>query len=201
MLTDAEQEALAHKLAEVYQTAQRYAYTRDMQAVGLTPHIEESLKSRAGDLLTWGRAQVSSIVTTFQGLVSTFVGGMPAETPADAVTSQMDSWMGRYADYKAPQVANATWGTGANDGTMAAMQDVLDAAPDEYDDPDQTQKYPVAGRVRVQVTPGDSSSDYCRLYAGQDYSIAEYQALGVSFPAHPSCIHSIELFVGEGDDA
>lgn len=194
MLTDKEQEELAHKLAEVNQAAQKFTYTRDMLAVGLTPHIEESLTSRVGDLISWGRAQVASIVSTFQGMFSSFLGGLPDD--AD-VTSQADGWMDRYGAYKSEQIANVAWGTGANDGTNAAIEDVLDAT----DDPDQTQKYPAAGRVRVRVVPGESSSDRCADYAGRDYSIEEYRALGIVFPAHPSCIHSSELFVGEGEAA
>lgn len=190
-LSHEEQEELAHKLAEVYQAAQRFAYIRDMQAVGLTPHIEESLSSRVGDLISWGRAQVSSIVSTFQNLFSSFLGGLPADTPD--VIAPVDGWMDRYGAYKSEQIANVAWGTGANNGTMTAIEDVLD--------PDQTQKYPVSGRVRVRVIPGYGSSDQCQYYAGNDYSIEEYQALGVRFPLHIACIHSIELFVGEGEDA
>lgn len=193
MLTDKEQEELAYKLAEVNQAAQKFAYTRDMRAIGLTPHIEESLVSRVGDLISWGRVQVASIVSTFQNLFSSFLGGLPTDTTD--VVGQADGWMDRYGEYKSTQIANNVWGIGANDGSMAAIEDVLDAADD------QTQKYPAAGRVRVRVVPGESSSDRCADYAGRDYSIEEYRALGISFPAHPSCIHSVELFVGEGDDA
>ncbi len=175
-----EQEELARKLTEYNLAAQRFAYSRDMLAVGLTPHVEESLSIRAGDLLSWGHAQVSSIVSTFQNLLSSFLGGLSAG--ADVI-GQVSGWLDRYGTYKSEQIANVTWGTGANDGTMAALTDIQDAGVE---------------RARVRVVPGESSSDYCKDYAGQEYSISEYQALGVSFPAHPGCVHSAETFLAGG---
>jgi 2'-5' RNA ligase len=190
--SDAEQAALAQKLAEVNVAAQRYCYSRDMVAVGLTPQIEEGLLSKVGDLLSWGREQVSSIVSTMKEQLSTFIGNLKGDSN---VAEQVNGWIDRYADYKAPQVANVAWGTGANDGSMQAIEDIMDAATD----PNRPKPLDTES-IRVKVTPSYSSGDYCADYAGKDYSLNEYAQLGIEWPAHPNCRHGIEIIRKDGGE-
>jgi len=183
--SDAEQEQIAQYLAEANVAGQRFAYDRDMRAAGLPPHIEEGLFSKVGDLLSWGREQVSSIVGTMHEMLTTFVSNLKE---GSNVAEQVNGWIDRYADYKAPQVANVAWGTGANDGSMQAIEDIMDAATD----PNRPKPLDTES-IRVKVTPSYSSGDFCADYAGKDYSLNEYVQLGIEWPAHPNCRHGIEI--------
>jgi 2'-5' RNA ligase len=187
-LSDQEQGDLAQKLAEVRQAAQRFTYSRDMQAIGLTPQIEESLISKVGDLLAWGREQVTSIVSTLQEQLANFLDSLSADV-AD-LAEQISGWIDRYSAYKSEQIANVAWGTGAHEGTRAAIADILDAPSDVVD----------TAQIRVRVVPSESSSDFCKEWAGQSVPIDEADTLPY-FPAHPGCIHSIEVYQEDtGDD-
>jgi 2'-5' RNA ligase/transposase-like protein len=188
---DQEQAALAQKLAEVNIAAQQFSYNRDMVAVGLAQPTEEGLFSKVGDVLSWGREQVTLIASTMKDMLSNFVSGL---APDAKVAEAVGGWIDRYADYKAPQIANVTWGTGANDGSMQAIEDIVEAAKDPS-------KAVSTDQVRVKVVPSYSSADFCADYAGKDYSIPEYLQLGISWPAHPNCRHSIEMVRKDGDEA
>jgi len=184
--SDQEQAELAQKLAEVNVAAQHFAYERDMVAVGLAQSpTEEGLFSKVGDVLSWGREQVASITSTMQEMLSNFLSGLTADAK---VAEQVGGWIDRYSAYKSPQIANVAWGTGANDGSMTAIEDIIDAATD----PNKPATIST-DQVRIKVVPSYSSSDACADYAGHDYGINEYLQLGVSWPAHPSCRHSIEV--------
>lgn len=191
--SDQEQGELARKLAEINVAAQRFAYSRDMQAVGLTPQIEESLFSKVGDLITWGREQVGSIVGTMREMLSNFISNLKGDAN---IAEQIAGWIDRYADYKPEQIANVTWGTGANDGSMQAIEDILDVATDP-----KSTKQVLTDSIRIRVVPAYSSSDACADYAGKDYSMSEYLQLGIGWPAHPNCRHSIEVFRKDDGEA
>ncbi|GHO99536.1 hypothetical protein KSF_095840 [Reticulibacter mediterranei] len=192
--SDAEQEQIARYLAEANVAGQRYAYSRDMTTVGLTPQIEEGLFSKVGDLITWGREQVSSIVGTMHEMLTTFVSNLKE---GSNVVEQVGAWIDRYADYKAPQVANVAWSTGANNGSMQAIEDIMDAATD----PSRAEPLNTEG-IKVEVVPSYSSTDECANYAGKSYSLNEYLQLGISWPMHPNCRHSIEIVrKDDGDEA
>jgi hypothetical protein len=134
---------------------------------------------------------VASIAKTQQEQLGTFIGNL---APDANVVDAVGPWLDRYSAWKAPQVANYTWGSGANDGSNAAIEDMLDAATDP-NEPGLIS----TDNIRIRVVPGESSSDYCADYAGQDYSVEEYLALGMTFPAHAGCIHSIEAYLDDSN--
>lgn len=191
--SDEEQEQLAQKLAETNQIAYHFAYERDMAAIGFTAHAtEEGIVDQFSGLFAWGREQVKSIVSTMREMFGNFLGELPADT--SNVSKQADKWMDRYSGYKSEQISNVAWGTGANNGSVDALHDILDAATD----PNRSEPLDTSD-IRVRVVPEQSSSDLCADFAGKEYSISEYLALKVSFPMHPSCIHSIETFRAGGE--
>ena len=188
--TDQEREGLAHKLAKVNLTAQIFAYHRDMAAVGIAHALHHW---STDDLLSWSHSQVESITKTMHNQLGNFTAGL---APDANVADQVNPWLDRYSAWKSPQIANATWGTGANVGSMAAIDDMIDAASDP------TQPGIVStDNIRVRVMPAEAKEKFCQAYAGKDYSIEEYQALGITWPAHPSCPHYIEVYVVTGDDS
>ncbi len=190
--TDQEREGLAYKLAEINLAAQRFAYNRDMDAVGITERI--GIAWTTSDSLSWSHDQVASIAKTMHNQLGNFTAGLAPDVTD--VASQVNPWLDRYAAWKAPQIANATWGTGANVGSMAAIEDMLDAASDP------TQPGIVStDNIRVRVVPASAKEKFCQAYAGHTYGLEEYQALGITWPAHPSCPHYIETFVVTGDDS
>jgi 2'-5' RNA ligase len=197
LLSDQDKESLAQKLAEVNLAARLFAYTRDMEAVGLAGRHAALTPM---DLLSWGYNQVDSIAKTLQEQLAHFLAASGAEDTPD-VAAEVGPWIDRYSAWKAPQIANNTWGSGANNGSNAAIEDMLDAATDP-NEPGLIS----TDNIRIRVVPGESSSDYCADYAGHDYSVSDYLALGMVFPAHPGCIHTIEAYLDDenalgGDDA
>jgi pyruvoyl-dependent arginine decarboxylase (PvlArgDC) len=81
---------------------------------------------------------------------------------------------------------NVTFGTGADDGTDLAIDDILDAVTGT-DAPGD-----VAASIGVAVVPDGSSNDVCAEYAGNTYTLDEADGLP-EFPVHPNCIHSKEV--------
>jgi 2'-5' RNA ligase len=176
-LTETEQSALAQKLAEANFAARGLAYNQAMAAAGLsTPVTEAGILNKFKDVLKWARDQVASIIKTMAEQFRNFLDHL---APDADVTSEANAWLDRYVAWKAEQIANATIGAGANEGSMEAIREMLEKA--------------VEG-IRVRVVPGESSSDVCQAYAGKDYGVEEYLALDIRFPVHPSCIHSIEVY-------
>lgn len=118
------------------------------------------------------------------------------------MVSNVGEWLSDFMGWKPKQVANATCGGGVSDGTMQFAQDVVDASNGDgtvqddnggtiVDINDMKVSIPELG---VKVVPSMSSSDFCKDYAGNTYSLEE--ALSIpAFPAHPSCIHSTIIIV------
>lgn len=183
-LSDQEQESLAHKLAEVNLAAQVFGYNGIMTTIGI---LGPGIVTTQADLLPWGRAQVASITKTMQEQLGNFIRWLPEDTN---LVSALNDWVDRYRAWKSPQVANYTWGSGQDEGSLAALNDVMDMATDP------TQPGIVStDNIKIRVVPPESSSDYCKEYAGQSYAVDEYLGLGMRWPAHPNCIHSIGAYV------
>lgn len=124
-----------------------------------------------------------------------------AGTIADAVSrvaGYVREWIKDLLPWKSKQIVNVTCGAGLNDGTMQFVQDVLDAQQSgdnmvEGDNGETIIDFDVMSldvdQIGVLITPENSSSDFCKNYAGKQYSLQEYCDLSVMFPAHTNCIH------------
>lgn len=189
---------LGNAIATAYLDAQHYAYNKAMAAIGIKTaqegiigRIASGIKTTFDQALSWAKEQVQSIVGTLQDALDNFISDLGPDLSSDDIDSEVSTFLQGYATWKAPQVANYTYGSGLEAGTQQAIADIME----EVTSADSTL---VASTIRVRVIPSESSGDYCKNYAGQSYSLDEYNSLGVSFPAHPNCIHSAEIFM-EGE--
>lgn len=142
---------------------------------------------------------VQSIGETFSSLLRSFLSNaldgvdqLPANVP-----DRIATWMQDTLQWKAEQIANVTVAGGANAGTMQFVQDVLDAQAGDgtiLDDAgniliDLASMDLTQSEMGIQVIPGESSSDFCKEYAGNIYRFGDAGDLP-EFPVHPNCIHS-----------
>lgn len=178
-------------IAQCYLDAQRHAYNKAMQAVDIKTAqegiIASGIKMAKDAAIAWAVAQIASIVSTLQDSLSNFL----ADLSSADIATQTEQFLTDYAEWKAPQVANYTWGSGMDIGTGQAISDILGA-----DDLPGIELI----NMRARVLPEESSSDACKEYAGHDWTLEEYQALGVSWPAHPGCPHYVEIYLDIGDE-
>lgn len=205
--TETDKQHLTDLLAKSYLLAKIQAYNR---AISRTKHVvtirkpwqpsERDVKQAQ----KWATTQVDSIAETYETLLQHAIEQMleqPHEALGDVIGKVKDivdkigDWFKGFLPWKTQQIADQTWGTGANDGTEQFIEDALDGNnADEVVDDGLIQ-------VRVRIEPGESSSDYCKNYAGEEYSLEEYKNLGIAFPAHPNCIHSAEIYTVSARDA
>lgn len=196
---DEEKQRLAKMLAQSYLLAKTQAYNR---AVSRTMHLVQirnpwqPTEADAEKAQEWAESQVDSIASTYMDLLSSTIEGALLD-PQEKKDDKKDvlyylflvgSWFKKFLPWKTQQVANVTVSTGTHDGTEQFIQDVQNEDNvDELADDGLIQ-------IKVRIVPEESSSDYCKDYAGQEYSLSEYKNLEISFPAHPNCIHSAEIF-------
>jgi len=198
--TPAEQEQLTELLATAYANAKVQAYRRAMT----TAKRDKALDYQAvyHQALHWATPQVESISATYRDTIARLVEQLRTESgeavPLDeglvgglinvaALAAGVAGGVKTFVEWKAPQIAGDTAGSGDNDGTDEAIVELLDKATD----PDSASDL---NGVRVRVVPDSSSSDFCADYAGNDYSLEEAVDLP-DFPAHPGCIHGKEVYV------
>lgn len=204
--TAADKQHLTDLLAKSYLLAKTQAYQK---AIARTKHVVTIRKpwqpgeSDVKQAQKWATTQVDSIADTYETLLQHAIEQM-SEQPHEAlgdvigkvkdVVSAIGDWFKGFLPWKTQQIADQTWGTGSNDGTEQFIEDVLDKDNvDEVVDDGLVQ-------VRVRIEPGESSSDFCKNYAGEEYSLEEYKNLGIAFPAHPNCIHSAEIYTVSARD-
>jgi hypothetical protein len=193
---------LTDGIAQLYLEAQRSAYNKAMTTVGIKTaqegiigRVASGIKTTFNQALSWAKEQVSSIVSTLQDALSNFLDGLSPDLDSTEIAAQTEQFLQDYAAWKAPQVVNVVWGTGADLGTNAAIMDILDAATDPAALPGV-----VIDNIRVRVLPLESSNDKCATYAGRDFDLEEYDSIP-NFPIHPSCPHYKEVYlVGDMGD-
>lgn len=213
--------SLAESIADARLTVMQASYRRAQKIVGLPGNwmpgqkIEQRIEKQA-------LKDAQSIAATYKQYLSSFVNtalevekalqdvqakgwrdlfGSVKEAVRQMV-SNVSEWLGDFMGWKPKQVSNATCGGGMSDGTMQFAQDVVEADKGDgnvqddngdiiYSIDDMKLSIPEIG---VKVVPSVSSSDFCKDYAGNTYSMDE--ALSIpSFPAHPSCIHTTIMVV------
>jgi 2'-5' RNA ligase len=183
-----EQNRMVDLLAGAYLAAQMGAYQAAFQAIGsdATWEPDESdIQAAKG----WATEQVGSIASTFEEM---FKNAAPAnDEEAKQFIDNLITW-------KPQQIANATIGVGADAGTRSAVADMLDALTQVEIDTSLIPDGLSADQIRLRVVPGESSSDFCSEYAGKDFSLDEAGDIPY-FPAHPGCVHSIEVYTVGGE--
>lgn len=192
-----ERDVFIEKLASAYLAAQLFAFNRDIAVAGFIGDARQFFILDAA--IAWATGQVGGILNTFAQQLGNFLKWLPQDIEASDAKQQITAWFDRYADYKAPQIAGDTVGAGMYTGTQQAVQDMLDAGLGQPITSPPQPDQPRLPNIRIRVVPGDSSSDFCKDYAGNDYSLGEALNLP-SFPAHPGCIHGIEAYDAGTDD-
>lgn len=105
-----------------------------------------------------------------------------------AARKEIAVWAIARAEWKSVQIADYTCGSGANDGTDMWIGDFLDG---DLDLPDGVSE----DDVEVEIQPPESSSDFCKNYAGQRFSLDDDSI--PDFPAHIGCIHRKTIVLKE----
>lgn len=190
-MTDDDKAKLADILAQAYLQAKTQAYQRAQKTAGHIITIKHPWEPGEKDhekALSWAKEQVDSIASTYLDLLKSQLESDMQEGIGDIVrgiVSKVKDWISGFLPWKTEQVAGDTLSAGDNDGTEQWVDDVLGSSDGD------------TSKVRVRVVPSNSSSDFCKDYAGQDFSMEEANDLP-EFPAHTNCIHSLEIYtVGE----
>lgn len=100
-----------------------------------------------------------------------------------AARKEIAVWAIARAEWKSKQIADYTCGSGANDGTSMWVADVIDG---EFELPDGV----TLDDIELTVLPEESSHDECENYAGETFSLDEFDDIP-DFPLHPSCPHHV----------
>ncbi len=214
--TPDDKQRLTRLLAEAYLQSRAQAYQK---AVATTQHLVRLYKpwtpseQDAKAATQWAKEQVEGIAGTYEERVRSIIEEQIA-TSTEQERAFADSLVGgainaialangirggvkAFITWKAPQITNATWGKGANDGTRAFVEDVLAESEADEEDEDvgdliDEDTASNLERIRVEVVPSESSSDFCKDYAGNSYSLAEVASIP-DFPAHPNCQHELQM--------
>jgi len=188
--TAKDKQALANALAQGYLLAKVQSYNRAQSSVGSIVLIRHPWVVGPSDVRSaqsWATEQVEGIAATYETLLRHAIENLPVERGIGdiiggikQVISNIGDWISGFLPWKTQQIADATWAEGDADGTAEWIDDASD--PDGIDGSTSS--------VMVRIEPASSSSDFCRLYAGEEYSLADFKGLAVQFPAHVGCIHS-----------
>src|SRR5713226_5474036 len=205
--TTTDKQHLTDLLAKSYLLAKIQAYNR---AIALTKHVVTIRKtwqpgeSDVKHAQQWAAMQVDSIAETYETLLQHAIEQVleqPHEALGDVigkikdVVGKIGDWFKGFLPWKTQQIADQTWNEGADDGTTEFIDNALDGE-NAYEIVDDG-----LVQIRVRVEPGTSSSDYCKNYAGSDYSLEAYKSLDISWPAHLNCVHSAEVYTVNARDA
>lgn len=196
--TPEDKQQLTNALAQAYLLAKAQAYQRAQSKTAHVIYVRKPWQVSESEVKKsqqWAAKQVESIAETYETLLRHAIEELPEERAIGdviggikSVVSAIGDWISSFLTWKVKQIADNTWSTGDNAGTEQFIEDVQgEDNVDELADDGLIQ-------IRVRIEPGESSSDYCKNYAGEEYSLEEYQNLGISWPAHTNCIHSAQIF-------
>lgn len=201
--------ALTGLLATAYLHAKQAAYQRAHTTVG---HRVSLPVWRPGDADAtkahdWAYERVAGIADTYEGLLKSHLEQLPEDETRETgdkqkhdmlgnvlagigiavIVKKIVDWFMGFLPWKTEQIAQDAWSEGDNDGTEQFVNDVRDSGIDY-------------STLKVRVDPSESSSDYCKEYAGNTY---DFDAIGVSvphFPSHSRCIHYLVVLTADGDE-
>jgi hypothetical protein len=198
--TDMDKQQLINMLAQTYLVAKVQAYKRAISRTKQVVQIHlpwQPTETDAKKAQAWAALQVESIASTYEDLLTSTIEGALLDPHEKKDDDKKDilyylfivgRWFKKFLPWKTQQVANVTVSTGQNDGVEQFIQDVQDEK--------KTDEVVSGGKsmLRVRIEPKESSNDYCKDYAGKEYSLEEYTNLGITFPAHPNCRHFAKIF-------
>ncbi len=192
LFAESDKDALVHLLASAYLDAKAQAYQRAQDVAGKRLIIKKPWKSGKTEqkkAASWAQTQVESIASTYRDLLNSQLEDITEEAISDGVkkiVSKVKEWIHKFIPWKSKQIADNTQLTGDNVGTAQWIDDAGSAEGDP-------------NGVRVRVVPENSSSDFCQEWAGRDFSLEDADSIP-DFPAHSNCIHSIEVYLVEGNE-
>ncbi len=165
-----------------YHDALRAAGVRNSAPLIVTPLVLMQLQLRSQQMAqTIAATYQRELASAISGFLATLDDNAPEQAAQRDLWYWLQRWASERADYKAGQIANAEVGYAADLATRSAAQAI------------QSGQYgPPPPRLRARVVPSESSSDFCQQYAGQTFTLDELNDIP-AFPAHPNCIHEIEL--------
>jgi len=190
LFTESDKDALARLLAPAYLEAKVQAYQHAQETTKNVLTVKKSWVPDKKKVDTWASEQVESIASTYQELLNSQLEHITEEAIGDGVkkiVTKVKEWIHKFIPWKSKQIADNTQNVGGNEGTAQWIEDVNGGAEGD------------PNGVRVRVVPEDSSNDFCKEYAGNDYSLEESNDLP-DFPAHPNCRHSLEVYVVDGEE-
>jgi hypothetical protein len=184
-------------LAQSYLVAKAQAYQKAMKTASKVVRLKEPWtpgKPDAAEAQAWAIRQMDGIIDTYEEMLKHAVEQFASEEERaialPGIVSKVKDWFSNLLPWKAKQITNMTWGTGTHDGTMQFIEDIqVEDAVEFVDESVQD-----LSNLEIQVSPAESSSDFCHLYAGNSYPLSEAESIP-QFPAHPNCIHSVEIIV------
>lgn len=193
VFSESDKAALTNLLAGDYLHAKVQAYQRAYKTAGsrVSFPIWQPTKQEVEKASAWATPMTESIAETFETLLRSQLEQMEPEASEGLgdlwrgvknIVQKVGDWITGFLGWKIEQIADNTLNGGDNDGTEQFIEDVI-ASGDDY------------SMMRVRVVPSESSSDYCKDYAGRDFA---FDAVGTDvpeFPTHANCIHYLEIYV------
>jgi hypothetical protein len=188
LLSKADTKAMASLIFTARIASMKAAYSQASSTVGIDDtgwEPDAELQSMAEDV---SQQDADSIASTYkddlEAVATAFVVAWMLDHESldgceAAACKEISVWAAARAEWKSKQIADYTCGSGANDGTNMWIGDFLDG---DLDLPDGVSE----DDVEIEVQPEESSSDFCKNYAGQRFSLDDDVP---DFPAHSNCIH------------
>ncbi len=197
-LTDEDIDTLTQALAQGYLVSMMAAYREGASTVNATKDAREWEPSdkAVDEAMQWASEQAKGIAHTYEDMLTRWVQQIVEEQgtekalwpkvsiEAQSVAAGLKAGISAFMGWKPKQVANATCGSGADDGTDALVSDmqdgtVMDASTNQAVDMTQ---------YGVTVLPPESSSDVCKTVAGLVFDLDQYDEI-IDLPAHSNCPH------------
>lgn len=195
-LDDADRKRLQEIILAASLAALKASYHHGARIVGSTSTAPDSSDELSTHAASWAASIVATYNASLRLNIDSFLSSWVAahETIDGAVQGLIGflrHWTQQRVAWKSDQIAQAAVATGADAGTEQFVSDLL-TAPAGTDEaspnaPDEDSPLDLSN-VFITVLPEESSHDSCSQYAGELFSLDEYDDLPY-FPMHPGCPH------------
>jgi len=192
--------SLTSLLSAAYMHAKQAAYQRAHTAARVSLPVWRPGDADATAAHDWANERVNGIADTYESLLRSQLEQMGDDETQEAlgdlwqgvkgIVKRVADWITGFLPWKTEQIAQDTWNEGDNDGTEQFIGDVKSSGTDY-------------SKLRVRVLPEESSSDFCKDFAGKDFSFDDPGTDACpSFPAHTNCIHYLYVYTvnEQGDE-